>query len=128
EMRGIRTFMGLTLEGLADAQLRDCDPTSALLTAASSVQNARELSDPVVLGRALRTHGRAEQAAGRMLSARSDLGEARVLFEGVGARLELAHTHVAIGELELALQHDVAAGEALRRGQDLFRELAADAG
>lgn len=123
EIHGIRAFSGLTLEGLADAQLRDGDPTEALRSATAAADAAREVSDPIVLGRALRTHGRAEHAAGRTAFARSDFEEARKLFELVGARLELAHTLAVIGELELGALRWPAANEALKRAAELFDEL-----
>lgn len=128
EIHGIRAFSGLTLEALADAKLRDCDPTGALQSAAAAVQVAREVSDPVVLGRALRTHGHAQHAAGRTAFARSDYEEARELFESVGARLELAHTLAAIGELDLAARHLPVATTLLGRAAELFAELDVEQG
>jgi DNA-binding SARP family transcriptional activator len=128
DLHGMRTFAGLTLEGLAHAQLRDGDPHSALASAARAAQAARDCGDPVVLGRALRMHGRAQQATGRMAAARSELGEARELFETVGARLELAQTWVVIAELELAADDRGVAEHALRRAGEIFCEEGVEAG
>jgi tetratricopeptide (TPR) repeat protein len=120
EQHGMRGFMVVGLVYLAEAQLAHGDAQSALSSAQRALVVARESEAVWVFGMALRTAGCAALALQHLDSARSQLGEALVLFEGCAAQLEIGHTLYWQAKLEWAVGERDLARATLARARAVF--------
>jgi tetratricopeptide (TPR) repeat protein len=93
-------WAGYTHIELAKLALHDAQPARAHALAQEALQIARTLSDANATASALRVRGLAALAQAEFAQARMNLTESLDLSNGAGARIESAHTHMALARLE----------------------------
>jgi len=122
-LRGLGAQLGLPqgLAALGEAHLLCGNAVQARMLAQESLTAASE--DALGAGCARRLLGLIARADGRLDDAESQLAQARRAFEAIGARLEIARTHVAQAELAMGRGRTQVTLEHLAAGHRLFRAL-----